>query len=208
MQAAYKDVGFNDFTESKYIGEYQYRDVVVPNGIPAVISDELFALAQQRLEKNRHAPATMKADIKYILSTKLRCGDCGGMMGGESGTNSTNNKVYHYYKCANAKKHMCGRKALRKADIEDIVIERTVKTVMNDTILDSIAGRVFEFQQRENTVLPLLHNGVHNGTFIWAGTAETRHKGENCKGRDKVGGAFQRADIILTSQDEEQRYSE
>lgn len=142
----------------KYIGEYQYRDVVVPNGIPAVISDELFALAQQRLEKNRHAPATMKADIKYILSTKLRCGDCGGMMVGESGTSSTNNKVYHYYKCANAKKRKCGRKALRKAEIEDIVIERTVKTVMNDTILDSVAERVFEFQQRENTVLPLLQN--------------------------------------------------
>ena len=142
----------------KYIGEYQYRDVVVPNGIPAVISDELFSLAQQRLEKNRHAPATMKADIKYILSTKLRCGDCGGMMVGESGTSSTNSKVYHYYKCANAKKRKCSRKALRKAEIEDIVIERTVKTVMNENILDSVAERVFEFQQRENTVLPLLQN--------------------------------------------------
>lgn len=146
----------------KYIGEYQYRDVVVPNGIPAVISDELFSLAQQRLEKNRHAPATMKADIKYILSTKLRCGDCGGMMVGESGTSSTNNKVYHYYKCANAKKRKCKRKALRKADIEDIVIERTVKTVMNDVILDTIAERVFEFQQRENTVLPLLQNELED----------------------------------------------
>lgn len=77
---------------------------------------------------------------------------------GESGTSSTNNKVYHYYKCANAKKRKCSRKALRKADIEDIVIERTVKTVMNDVTLDSIAERVFEFQQRENTVLPLLQN--------------------------------------------------
>lgn len=29
---------------------------------------------------------------------------------------------------------------------------------MNDTILDSVAERVFEFQQRENTVLPLWQN--------------------------------------------------
>ena len=50
------------------------------------------------------------------------------------------------------------QEALRKAEIEDIVVERTVKTVMNDTILDSVAERVFEFQQRENTVLPLLQN--------------------------------------------------
>lgn len=156
----------------KYIGEYQYRDVV-PNGIPAVISDELFSLAQQRLEKNIHAPATMKADIKYILSTKLYCGECGGAMVGESGTSSTNGRVYHYYKCANAKKHKCSRKALRKADIEDIVIERTVKTIMNDTILDSVAERVFEFQQRENTVLPLLQNELADlekaiGNFMMA----------------------------------------
>lgn len=97
----------------------------------------------------------MKADVKYILSTKLYCGECGGAMVGESGTSSTNGRVYHYYKCANAKKHKCGRKALRKAEIEDIVVERTVKTVMND---DSIAERVFEFQNKENTVLPLLQN--------------------------------------------------
>lgn len=142
----------------KYIGEYQYRDVVVPNGVPAVISEDLFSLAQTRLEKNRHAPATMKADIKYILSTKLYCGECGGAMVGESWTSSTNGRVYHYYKCANAKKHKYGRKALRKAEIEDIVIGRTVKTVMNDAVLDSIAERVCEFQNKENTVLPLLQN--------------------------------------------------
>ena len=100
----------------------------------------------------------MKADVKYILSTKLYCGECGGAMVGESGTSSTNGRVYHYYKCANAKKHKCGRKALRKAEIEDIVVERTVKTVMNDAVLDSIAERVFEFQNKENTVLPLLQN--------------------------------------------------
>lgn len=157
----------------KYIGEYKYRDVVVPNGVPAVVSDELFSLAQARLEKNRHAPAAMKADIKYILSTKLRCGDCGGMMVGESGTSGTNNRVYHYYKCANAKKHKCKRKALRKADIEDIVIERTVKVVMNDVLIESISEHVFEYQKRENTVLPLLRSELSDvekaiGNFVKA----------------------------------------
>ena len=113
----------------KYIGEYRYRDVIVPNGVPAIISDELFELAQKRLEKNRHAPAAMKADIKYILSTKLRCGECSGMMVGESGTSGTNKKIYHYYKCANAKKHKCSRKALRKSDIENIVTLHFMKAI-------------------------------------------------------------------------------
>ena len=60
----------------KYIGEYSYRDVVVPDGMPAIVSKELFALAQQRLEKNKYASSTYKADEPYLLSTKLICGDC------------------------------------------------------------------------------------------------------------------------------------
>lgn len=54
-------------------------------------------------------------------------------------------------------KNKCGRKALRKAEIEDIVIGRTVKTVMSDAVLDRVADRVFEFQNKENTVLPPQH---------------------------------------------------
>ena len=46
----------------KHIGEYSYRDIVVPDGIPAIISKELFALAQDRLVKNKYAPSTYKAD--------------------------------------------------------------------------------------------------------------------------------------------------
>lgn len=88
----------------KYIGEYQYRDVVIPDGIPAVISKELFEMAQTRLNKNRYAPATMKADEKYLLSTKLMCGDCGSFMVGESGKSGTNGKKYYYYKCSSSKK--------------------------------------------------------------------------------------------------------
>jgi site-specific DNA recombinase len=51
----------------KYMGEYQYRDVVVPDGIPAIISQDLFSMAQQRLEKNRYAPSSYKSHEKYLL---------------------------------------------------------------------------------------------------------------------------------------------
>ena len=79
-------------------------------------------------------------------------------MVGESGRRSTNNKNYHYYKCANAKKRKCSRKVFRKTDSEDIVIHHTDKSVMNDKALYNIAGRVCEFQNRGNTVIPLLQN--------------------------------------------------
>lgn len=36
----------------KYIGEYRFRDIVIPNGVPAIIEQELFDKVQKRLEQN------------------------------------------------------------------------------------------------------------------------------------------------------------
>lgn len=86
----------------KYIGEYQYQDVIIPGGVPAIVSEDIFYQVQARLEKNKHAPATAKADVDYLLTTKLFCGHCERMMVGESGTSHTGDKHY-YYKCGGAK---------------------------------------------------------------------------------------------------------
>ena len=81
----------------KYIGEYKYKDIVIPGGIPPIISEDIFKKVQQRMERNKHAPAKEKAKINYLLSTKLFCGECGALMLGESGDGSKGN-MYHYYK--------------------------------------------------------------------------------------------------------------
>lgn len=60
----------------RYIGEYRFRDIVVPNGIPAIVDKDLFDRVQASLEKNKHASAKYKADDEYILTTKLYCGNC------------------------------------------------------------------------------------------------------------------------------------
>ena len=141
----------------KYIGEYKYRDVINPNGIPAIVPKELFEKVQERLEKNRRAPARHKAEDDYLLTTKLHCGKCGVFMVGESGTSHTKT-VYHYYKCVNSKKRpkRCNKKAVRKQWIENLVVEETIKLVMNDALLEKLADKLIELQSQENTQLPLL----------------------------------------------------
>ncbi len=141
----------------KYIGEYQYRDVVIPDGIPAIVSKELFEMAQSRLDKNRYAPSVTKADEKYLLSTKLMCGDCGAFMVGECGKSGTNGKKYYYYKCSSSKKKSgCHRKALRKKETEELVISSIIRNIFNDEVIEDIAKGVTEWQERENTAIPLL----------------------------------------------------
>ena len=54
----------------RYIGEFQYRDVIVPDGIPAIVPQDLFERVQEKLVKNKKAPARHKAEDDYLLTTK------------------------------------------------------------------------------------------------------------------------------------------
>ena len=142
----------------RYIEEYIYRDTVVPGGIPAIIPQELFDRVQERLEKNKKAPAREKAEVNYLLTTKLYCGKCGAFMVGESGTSRTG-VVHYYYKCVNAKSgKTCDKKTVQKDWIESFVVDYTMKTTLADNVIERMADAVMELQQGENTVLPALKN--------------------------------------------------
>lgn len=143
----------------KYIGEYSYRHIVTPGGIPAIVPQDLFDRVQQRLEANRKAPARHKAEDDYLLTTKLFCGTCGAMMVGESGTSASKGRKYHYYRCVNTKKHKtCNakHKSVRKIPLENAVVSAVMAKVMNDDFVEYIADRVLEIQGMESSELPAL----------------------------------------------------
>ena len=64
-----------------------------------IIPLELFEDVQEKIAKNKKAPARRKAEDDYLLTTKLFCGYCGALMFGESGTSRTGD-VHRYYKSA------------------------------------------------------------------------------------------------------------
>ena len=139
----------------KYIGEYRYNDIVHPNGIPAIVPEDLFNRVQERMATNKKAPAKHKAEDEYLLTTKLFCGKCQCYMVGESGTGR--NKVHRYYKCASVKNHKgCDKKTVKKEWIENLVIEQIKKLIFDDELIEKLADTVMNLQSKENTVLPLL----------------------------------------------------
>ena len=139
----------------RYIGELKFRDVVVPDAIPPIVPLELFDDVQEKIAKNKKAPARRKAEDDYLLTTKLHCGCCGALMFGESGTSRTG-EVHRYYKCATAKKHKgCKKKTVLKQWLEDLVVNQTMQLVRDDAAMESIIAKVMELQDQENTNLPL-----------------------------------------------------
>jgi len=144
------------FRNRKYIGEYKYQDVIIPGGVPAIITDELFSRVQERKDKNKRAPARAKADDEYLLTTKLICGDCERLMVGESGRSHTG-KSHYYYKCGAAKRSRgCKRKAIKKDWIERAVVINTINRVLKDEEIDRISDKLVIIQELENTLLPTL----------------------------------------------------
>lgn len=138
-----------------YIGEFHYDGTIIPNGIPAVVPQDIFDQAQARRERNKYAPAAAKAKENYILTTKLFCGKCGRMMAGESGTGSTG-KVYHYYKCGNVKyKKGCDKKPVKKDWIENIVVQQTMLMIMDGPLMERITDRLVQIQGEDSYDLKL-----------------------------------------------------
>ena len=142
----------------RYIGEYHYRNIVVPNGIPAIIPARLFEQVQERAAANKKAPAKHKAEDEYLLTTKLFCGYCKRLMTGESGT-GRNLQVHRYYKCNGARKGgSCKKKTVKKEWIEDIVLEQIRAVIFDDELLDKLADKLLDKLGKENTTLPILRN--------------------------------------------------
>ena len=140
----------------RYIGEYRYGDTVTPDGMPAIVPQDIFDLVQKRMEKNKHKPAAMKADEEYILTTKLFCGKCGAMMVGVGGTSKTG-KVHYYYKCGNLiYKKSCDKRTVKKAWIERHIVALTRDFVLRDEVIDRLADAIVELQTQENTAIPFL----------------------------------------------------
>lgn len=149
----------------KYIGVYRFGGVVIEDGIPAIITKELFDRVQSKLKQNYAARARKKAVADYLLSGKLFCGHCGSPMIGESGT-SRHGSLYHYYKC-NTRKHKkgsCDKQTEKKDDIEQFVVQVTLAQ-LTDARIEAIATTASELLRKEaenDSLLPTLKSMQHD----------------------------------------------
>lgn len=148
---------FRILTNRKYIGEYKFEDIILPDAMPAIIDIDTFNEVQKRLKNNKKAPAMHRSEDDYLLTTKIFCGKCGAMMTGEIGTSHTQAK-YRYYKCNHAKKRKCDKKAVKKDWIEDLVIEEILTLISDDEVVNELSDRIYEMQAEESTAVTVVKN--------------------------------------------------
>ena len=142
----------------KYNGVYRYGDEVYTELYPRIVPEDIFEMVRVKTEENKYGKHD--SEVIYLLKNKLRCGCCGKTMVSESGTSKAG-IVKRYYKCS-GRKHStnnCTKGTIRKEDIEEIVLDTTLKILNNKELIYDVASRILEAHKQrvhDVTVLNLL----------------------------------------------------
>lgn len=159
-EGGYKTKSGSDFSKAsiydilgneKYNGVYVFgrrdrnsraptKDIIkIKDGMPRIISEEVWNAAQLKRERNKHMTGTYSAK-RINLLTGLIYHECGARMNGSSKPNKKGGKVY-YYKCAD--KCDLDHKSIQAEQIENQVIDALEKYFFGDDKF-RIAERMYE----------------------------------------------------------------
>lgn len=123
---------FRMLHNERYTGVYIWDSVAVPGGMPQIIDEATYRMAQGATRKKVYK---MEERIDYPLTGKLYCAICGHPMTGKSARKK--DKRYNYYRCK--KGSGCERKAVRKELVEGAVVQAVSDLVNNEGELSRIA---------------------------------------------------------------------
>jgi len=136
-----------------YLGIFRYSDIVVEDGMPVLITQELFDQVQARFAENKRKGAQVANGLnednspRYWLTGKLFCGECGNSMQGVSGTSKTSAKHYYYY-CSGQRKHQCNKKHVKKYIIEELVTKLLSGIISDSENLASLAVETADYYKQ------------------------------------------------------------
>ena len=148
-----------------YKGILTADNTIYTNIYPQIVSEEIFDEVNNKLKVGKRTSAHYKTDTQYLLSGKLLCGKCSGLMTGDSGKGKLG-KIYNYYKCFTKKrsKDKCDKKSISKEYIEDIVFTATQNFFMQID-LKALAKKITEIYNKsieENLELKALEKELAN----------------------------------------------
>jgi DNA invertase Pin-like site-specific DNA recombinase len=201
----------------RYCGIYIYDDIRIEDGIPRIISDELFFKVQKVLKMKREVQGRHQLNGDYLLTGKLFCGKCKGHMVGTSGTSKTGEKHFYYMCMKRRQERTCNKRNIRRDAIEDAVAQAIKEYALQDDIIEWIADSTVAYNKRraEQAQISILEGelaetkrGIHNiMTAIEQGIITSTTKERLMELEDKQAQlnaqiAAARADIIIVSRED------
>lgn len=119
-----------------YTGLYSWGGIEVEGGMPRIVDDGIFELAQKVVSMRRGRNGHQDS---YRLTGKIFCGYCGKPMHGTAGTGK-NGRRYNYYACK--EKGGCGRPYVPRSLVEDSIAAKTIEICSDEERMRLFARRV------------------------------------------------------------------
>ncbi|MBR4526047.1 MAG: recombinase zinc beta ribbon domain-containing protein [Acidaminococcaceae bacterium] len=127
--------------------------VIVPNGIPAIISESDFNRVQELLHVRKHVRRPQYIET-YLLTGKIFCGVCGHAYQGNRNATHKDRPPYITYRCGNrASRHQtsgCKNKPVNRDAVEAFVLDKLSMNIFNPDIVDVIMDRFKEYANQQN----------------------------------------------------------
>jgi len=114
--------------------------IIVENGIPAIVSREVFDRVQEILKGRRQGPRDR--GVIYLLTGKIYCGDCQSPMVGTSQRREKDAPKHYYYMCMGKRreKASCSNHLWPKEEIEQQVMAEIQKVIGREGLADSLVS--------------------------------------------------------------------
>ena len=113
-----------------YIGEYRRSGMEGVNTVPAIVSEEVFEVVQNRLDESAKRKREGRSDFNYLLSGVLFC-KCGKRMYAQPAGN------YHYYRCKDC------RRSIRAEQLHDRV-KAAIAEYLSEDKLEQLARAAYD----------------------------------------------------------------
>lgn len=139
----------------KYRGLYLYEDIEIEEGVPRIVSDELFYKVQQTLKTKKNPRGGRRnSACSYLLTGQLFCGYCKSPMIGVCGTGR--NGMHYYYVCKKHRDdHACAAKSVRKFELEKAVAQAIKTYVLVPDVIDAIADSAVAYAKKMAAESPI-----------------------------------------------------
>ncbi len=123
----------------------------IEGGVPQIISKEDFLKVQAKMVARKHKTASFKAKHDYLLSGKIKCGECASAYAGNARRPDKKNPLYISYNCTR-KNHSnsCKNPGVRRDEIEELILNKLSDTVFNEKILPVILKEYNDYALSKN----------------------------------------------------------
>lgn len=115
----------------------------IPIPVPAIISREMWELAQAQVQENKRYAKRNRKPGRYLLAGRVTCGECGYKM---RGLTKTGERTYKYYACNNRpseKGRYCDcHNPLFRSEVVDLKVWQWVEKIARDKdrLLEGLQG--------------------------------------------------------------------